>query len=86
MNLRLIYLYHNLSRNKLRTALTAAAVALPLMIYVLSTAVVRGIEAYLDNSVKQLRLAVQHKGSLISTCRPDTARGFAPWIPREIAC
>ncbi|MCK6484465.1 MAG: hypothetical protein HUU22_08895 [Phycisphaerae bacterium] len=65
MNLRLIYLYHNLSRNKLRTALTAAAVALPLMIYVLSTAVVRGIEAYLDNSVKQLRLAVQHKGSLI---------------------
>lgn len=65
MNLRLVYLHRNLTRNKLRTALTAAAVALPLMIYVLSTAVVRGIEDYLDNSVKQLRLAVQHKGSLI---------------------
>ena len=38
--LRLIYLYRNLTRNMLRTLLTCAAVALPIMIYVLSTAVI----------------------------------------------
>jgi len=66
MYLRLIYLYRNLTRNKLRTVLTCAAVALPMIIYVLSTAVVAGVDAFLDNSARQLRLAVTHKASIIN--------------------
>lgn len=66
MNLRLIYFYRNLTRNRLRTALTCAAVGLPITIYVLSMAVVHGFEAFLDNSSKQLRLAVTHKTSLVN--------------------
>jgi putative ABC transport system permease protein len=64
--LRLIYLYRNLVRNRLRTLLTCAAVALPISIYVLSMAVVDGVERFLDNSAKQLRLAVTHKTSIIN--------------------
>ncbi len=66
MHLRLIYLYRNLTRNKQRTLLTCAAVALPMVIYVLSTAVVSGVDAFLDNSARQLRLAVTHKASIIN--------------------
>ncbi|HOW69802.1 MAG TPA: FtsX-like permease family protein [Phycisphaerae bacterium] len=64
--LRFIYLYRNLTRNVLRTLLTCAAVALPIMIYVLSTAVIDGINRFLDNSAKQLRLAITHKTSLVN--------------------
>ncbi len=66
MSLRLIYLYRNLTRNPLRTALTSAAVALPITIYVLSMAVVDGFERFLDNSARQLRLAVTQKTSIIN--------------------
>ncbi len=64
--LRLVYLLRNLARNPMRTLLTGAAVALPIMIYVLSMAVVDGIERFLDNSSKQLRLAVTHKASIVN--------------------
>lgn len=64
--LRLSYLYHNLTRNWLRTLLTLAAVGLPITIYVLSTAVVAGIDRFLDNASQQLRLAVTHKSSIIN--------------------
>lgn len=64
--LRLIYLYRNITRNPLRTLLTCAAVGLPIMIYVLSMAVVDGVNRFLDNSAKQLRLAVTHKTSMIN--------------------
>ena len=64
--LRLIYLYRNLTRNWLRTLLTLAAVALPIMIYVLSMAVVDGIDRFLDNSAKQLRLAITQKSSIVN--------------------
>lgn len=64
--LRLIYLYRNLTRNPLRTGLTSAAVALPIMIYVLSMAVVDGFENFLDNSARQLRLAVTQRTSIIN--------------------
>ena len=64
--LRLIYLYRNLTRNLLRTWLTCAAVALPIIIYVLSSAVIDGLNRYLDNSAKQLRLVVVHKASIIN--------------------
>lgn len=64
--LRLTYLYRNLTRNRLRTLLTLAAVALPIMIYVLSMAVVDGVERFLDNSAKQLRLAVTQKTSIVN--------------------
>jgi len=66
VQLRLLYLYRNLTRNWLRTLLTCAAVALPIVIYVLSAAVIEGLESYLDNSAKQLRLAVTHKSSIIN--------------------
>jgi putative ABC transport system permease protein len=65
-NLRLIYLHRNLTRHPLRTVLTCAAVALPIVIFVLSTAVVDGIGRFLDNSAKQLRLAVTHKASIVN--------------------
>jgi putative ABC transport system permease protein len=64
--LKLVYLYRNLTRNMLRTGLTCAAVALPIMIYVLSSAVIDGLERFLDNSAKQLRLVVVHKASIIN--------------------
>lgn len=64
--LRLSYLYHNLTRNWLRTLLTLAAVGLPIMIYVLSTSVVAGFDKFLDNAAKQLRLAVTHKSSIVN--------------------
>ncbi len=64
--LRLVYLYKNLTRNVLRTLLTCAAVALPIVIYVLSAAVINGIDEFLDNSAKQLRLVVTHRASVIS--------------------
>lgn len=64
--LKLIYLYRNLTRNKLRTLLTCAAVALPIMIYVLSNAVIDGLDRFLENSAKQLRLVVIHKTSIIN--------------------
>lgn len=64
MTLRIAYLLRNLSRNPLRTLLTLAAVAMPVMILVLSTAVISGINRFLDNSVKQLRLVVTQKASI----------------------
>ena len=64
--LRLTYLYRNLTRNKLRTLLTMAAVGLPITIYVLSMAVVDGVERFLDNSARQLRLAVTQKASIVN--------------------
>ncbi len=64
--LRLIYLYKNLTRNILRTILTCAAVALPITIFVLSTSVIDGIQGFLDNSAKQLRLAVTHRASVVN--------------------
>lgn len=66
MRITLAYLWRNLTRNFLRTLLTIAAVALPVMIYVLSNGVIDGVERFLDNSAKQLRLAVVHKLSIIN--------------------
>lgn len=64
--LRLVYLYRNLTRNMLRTALTCAAVAFPIMIYVLSAAVIDGLDRFLENSAKQLRLVVTNRASIIN--------------------
>jgi putative ABC transport system permease protein len=64
--LRLIYLIRNLTRNRLRTTLTCAAVGLAIMILVLSIATIDGIERFLNNSAKQLRLAVTHKAGVVN--------------------
>jgi putative ABC transport system permease protein len=64
--LRTRYLVRNLTRNPARTLLTCAAVALPITIFVLTTAVVDGINVFLDNSARQLRLAITHKASLVN--------------------
>jgi putative ABC transport system permease protein len=64
--LRFVYLYRNLTRNMLRTGLTCAAVALPIMVYVLSSAVIDGLNRFLENSTRQLRLVVVHKASIIN--------------------
>lgn len=66
MPLRLAYLLHNLVRNPLRSGLTVAAVALPITIFVLSTAVIEGLNVFLNDSARQLRLAVAHKTSIIN--------------------
>jgi putative ABC transport system permease protein len=64
--LRSVYLIRNLARNPARTALTCVAVALPVMIFVLSAAVIHGINRFLDNSARQLRLAVANKASIVN--------------------
>jgi putative ABC transport system permease protein len=64
--LRLLYLWRNLTRNRRRTILTCAAVALPIMVYVLSMGVVDGFNRFLDNSAKQLRIAVTQKTSIVN--------------------
>jgi putative ABC transport system permease protein len=64
--IRTVYLYRNLTRNVRRTILTCLAVALPIVIFVLSVAVIDAIEAYFENSVKQLRLVVMHKASMVA--------------------
>ncbi len=46
--------------------LTCAAVALPIMVYVLSMGVVDGVHRFLDNAGKQLRIAVTQKTSIIN--------------------
>ncbi|MBI1825738.1 MAG: ABC transporter permease [Planctomycetes bacterium] len=66
MHLSVVYVVRNLTRNRRRTALTCAAVGLPIMIFVLSTAVIDGIGAFLDNSGKQLRLVVMNHGSVVN--------------------
>src|SRR5262245_55322049 len=64
--LQLVYLYRNLTRNKTRTFLTCAAVGLPIVIFVISMAVIDGVQLFLDNSAKQLRLAITQKTSIIN--------------------
>lgn len=64
--LQISYLYRNLTRNPMRTALTCAAVAFPIIIYVLSAAVIDGLNQFLDNSAKQLRIVVTHKTSIVN--------------------
>ena len=66
MLLHVTYTAHNLVRNPLRTLLTCAAVALPIMIFVLTAGVLDGINRFLDNSVRQLRLAVTQKSSIVN--------------------
>jgi len=66
VKLRFIYLYRNLTRNSLRTVLTLLAVALPIIIYVMSAAVINGVDDFLDESAKELRLAVTHRASVVS--------------------
>jgi len=74
MRLWMIYLYRNFTRNRLRTAITAAAVALPIIIYVLSTAVIHGVNRYLENSVQQIRLVTLHKTSMVNPLPPGYRR------------
>ncbi|MBI3758219.1 MAG: hypothetical protein HY269_00495, partial [Deltaproteobacteria bacterium] len=66
MGLGLLYLYRNLTRNLLRSMLTCAAVALPIIIFVLSESVVEGVDLALSRAAQQLRLAVVNKSSIIN--------------------
>jgi len=61
----LSYLHRNIWRNPLRVLMTGLAVGLPISIFVLSVAVVDGINRFLDNSARQLRLAITHKSSIV---------------------
>jgi putative ABC transport system permease protein len=64
--LRFRYLFRNITRNLLRAMLTCLAVALPIVIFVLASAVIDGINRFLDNSAKQLRLAITHRSSIVN--------------------
>lgn len=66
MKLQFLYVGQNLTRNPVRTLLTCAAVALPITIFVLTSGVIDGIDRVLDNSSRQLRLAVTQKTSIIN--------------------
>jgi putative ABC transport system permease protein len=66
MRLQLIYAARNLLRNPIRTLLTCAAVGLPIVIFVLATAVIDGIGQFLENSSRQLRLAVTQRASVVN--------------------
>jgi len=66
MNLRFTYLCRNLTRNPTRTALTCAAIALPIVIYVLSFSVIREFDGFLEGAARQLRLCVVQKTSIIN--------------------
>ncbi|MCK6458186.1 MAG: ABC transporter permease [Phycisphaerae bacterium] len=65
MHLGLTYVLRNLTRNRLRTFLTCAAVGLPITIYVLSTAVIDGIDDFMNSAAQQLRLVVANNSSVI---------------------
>lgn len=58
------YFLRSLLRNPLRLALTVAAIALPMGIYVLSNSIVKEMDDTLSNAAKQLRLVVAHRSSL----------------------
>lgn len=60
------YLLRSLLRNPLRLALTVAAIALPMGIFVLSNSVVQELHDTLSNAAKQLRLVVAHRSSLVN--------------------
>lgn len=66
MDLLLTLLLRNLGRNPRRSALTVAAVAMPVVILVLSFTIVAQLNRFLDDSAAQLRLAVAHKTSIIN--------------------
>lgn len=66
MGLKLTYLLRNFTRNRLRTVLTCLAVALPITIFVLSAAVIDGINRFLENSARQLRLIVTNRMSIVN--------------------
>ncbi len=66
MGLKVRYLLRNLTRNPRRAGLTCAAIAIPMMILVMSVAVIDGIERFLNNSAQQLRLAVTNKASIVN--------------------
>jgi putative ABC transport system permease protein len=72
--LRLAYLWNNLHRKPLRTTLTIVAVAMPIFVYVLGMAIVRNVELFLEQSVKQMRLVVVQKSSIINPL-PAAHRG-----------
>ncbi|MFQ5423490.1 MAG: ABC transporter permease [Phycisphaerae bacterium] len=64
--LRWKYVWYNLLRKPLRTGMTTFAVAMPIVVYVLAMAIVRNVEEFLDQSVKEMRLAVVQKTSIIN--------------------
>src|SRR5262249_49190712 len=66
LGLGLLYLLRNLTRNQLRSVLTCAAVALPIIIFVLSESVVEGVDVALTRAAQQLRLAVVNKSSIVN--------------------
>jgi putative ABC transport system permease protein len=66
-------LLQNLTRNRLRTALTAVAFGLPMGIFVLALSLVVGLARAAERNERQLRLGVRHKVSLTSLL-PDGLR------------
>lgn len=64
--LRLHYLWRNLARKPLRTALTAAAVGVPMLVYVLGMSLVRLVDGFLEQAAREMRLVVVHKTSIIN--------------------
>lgn len=64
----------NLTRNKRRTLLTIAAIALPMFAFTFARAFVDVVNQYLENSNRNMRVAVHHKLSF-TTPLPERIRG-----------
>jgi len=60
-------IWHNLWRNKLRTALTIASVAVSLFLFTVLRAVVDSMDTVAASSARQLRLVVHHKTTMTKT-------------------
>ena len=67
-------LMQNLKRNRLRSALTAVAFALPMAVFMAAISLLVGMQDLARENQRQLRLAVHHKTS-ISNMLPAGMRG-----------
>ena len=66
--------FKNLSRNKRRTLLTIAAIALPMFAFTFARTMVDGVNNFLEESNRKMRVAVHHKLNF-TTALPERMRG-----------
>lgn len=71
---RTYVLMQNLKRNPLRSALTTAAFAFPMAVFVIALSFVVALDRMARANEKDLRLAVHHKTSLLNTLPEGTRR------------
>jgi putative ABC transport system permease protein len=76
-------LWQNLKRNRLRTALTAVAFALPMAIFVAAISLVSALIEMGKANERQLRLAVHHRTTIVNLLPEATRRRIAGLDPQQ---